>query len=273
MKFGETLATLLTPEWRTQYIEYEQLKIQLYVAQEEAPSAEAVGEENLRRYYATFDEKFFVTCEKELSKINTFFSEKLAEAVRKSAALKAELESYKEMARKQPWRGVAGATTTTTAADSEKGADGNGGDNNSKKRRVSTKKYFGGGGSSSKRGNEEQQQPMISRKKGKDFKLAFSEFYLSLVLLQNYQQLNFTGFRKILKKHDKLMNAESGAEWRAAHVDTAPFYANKQIDAMIRDTENIYIEELEGGDRQRAMKRLRVPPLGRLWIRSSECLI
>lgn len=37
-----------------------------------------------------------------------------------------------------------------------------------------------------------------------DLKLAFSEFYLSLILLQNYQTLNFTGFRKILKKHDKV---------------------------------------------------------------------
>jgi len=37
-----------------------------------------------------------------------------------------------------------------------------------------------------------------------DIKLALSEFYLSLVLLQNYQSLNFTGFRKILKKHDKV---------------------------------------------------------------------
>ena len=37
-----------------------------------------------------------------------------------------------------------------------------------------------------------------------DIKLALSEFYLSLILLQNYQSLNFTGFRKILKKHDKV---------------------------------------------------------------------
>ena len=37
-----------------------------------------------------------------------------------------------------------------------------------------------------------------------DLKLAFSEFYLGLILLQNYQTLNFTGFRKILKKHDKV---------------------------------------------------------------------
>lgn len=44
----------------------------------------------------------------------------------------------------------------------------------------------------------------IPSRKLQDLKLAFAEFYLSLVLLQNYQSLNFTGFRKILKKHDKV---------------------------------------------------------------------
>lgn len=48
-----------------------------------------------------------------------------------------------------------------------------------------------------------RQQPVM---KLSDLKLAFSEFYLSLILLQNYQNLNFTGFRKILKKHDKVLN-------------------------------------------------------------------
>lgn len=46
------------------------------------------------------------------------------------------------------------------------------------------------------------------RLKTYDLKLALSEFYLSLVLLQNYQSLNYTGFRKILKKHDKV-NAQN----------------------------------------------------------------
>lgn len=31
---------------------------------------------------------------------------------------------------------------------------------------------------------------------------------------------------------------------------------------MIHETETTVTQELEGGDRQRAMKRLRVPPLG-----------
>jgi SPX domain protein involved in polyphosphate accumulation len=63
------------------------------------------------------------------------------------------------------------------------------------------------------RTREKQSQRKQSRKRT-DLKLAFSEFYLMLVLLQNYQTLNFTGFRKILKKHDKLFQTTRGDEWR-----------------------------------------------------------
>lgn len=49
-------------------------------------------------------------------------------------------------------------------------------------------------------------KPLIPARKIQELKLAFSEFYLSLILLQNYQTLNHTGFRKILKKHDKVGN-------------------------------------------------------------------
>lgn len=33
-------------------------------------------EDTVKRYYAKFEEKFFQTCEKELAKINTFYSGK-----------------------------------------------------------------------------------------------------------------------------------------------------------------------------------------------------
>lgn len=72
----------------------------------------------------------------------------------------------------------------------------------------------------------------------------------------------FLGFRKILKKHDKNLETDSGAKWRSENVDVAHFYANKDIDKLIQETETRFINELESGDRQKAMKRLRVPPLG-----------
>lgn len=190
----------------------------LYTAVEEAPSADGgVDDEILKRHFANFDETFFHYCDQELKKINTFYSEKLAEATRKYAALSAELKEAIEAAQK--------STKKSTAASNV-------------------------------------QKSGIPARKVQELKLAFSEFYLSLILLQNYQNLNHTGFRKILKKHDKLLRIENGTRWRQEHVEASHFFTNKDIDRIINETESVVTAELEGGDRQRAMKRLRVPPLG-----------
>ncbi|XP_018422921.1 PREDICTED: xenotropic and polytropic retrovirus receptor 1 isoform X2 [Nanorana parkeri] len=224
MKFAEHLSAHITPEWRKQYIQYEAFKEMLYAAQDQAPSIEVTDEDTVKRYYAKFEEKFFQTCEKELAKINTFYSEKLAEAQRRSATLQNELQSsldaQKESSRLPTLRHRRKAVFTLS--------------------------------------HEER----VQHRNIRDLKLAFSEFYLSLILLQNYQNLNFTGFRKILKKHDKILETSRGADWRVAHVEVAPFYTCKKINQLISETEGIVTNELEDGDRQKAMKRLRVPPLG-----------
>ena len=43
-------------------------------------------------------------------------------------------------------------------------------------------------------------------------------------------------------------------------METAPFNLTKKVDTLINDVENLFTQHLEKGDRQRAMKRLRVPP-------------
>lgn len=155
MKFGENLGAHITPEWRKQYIQYEEMKALLYGAIEEAPSAEVVEPEVRQRYFANFDEKFFTFCERELAKINTFFSEKLAEATRKLAALRSEL---------------------TTSSEPH----------------AATKRLLGFARSKGDASTVYRPDKVPARKL-QDLKLAFSEYYLSLVLLQNYQNLNFTG--------------------------------------------------------------------------------
>lgn len=60
----------------------------------------------------------------------------------------------------------------------------------------------------------------------------------------------------------QLLCVDIGARWRSENVETSHFYVNKDIDRLIQETEATVTQELEGGDRQRAMKRLRVPPLG-----------
>merc|ERR1712179_789022 len=93
MKFGKHLGAHITPEWRKQNIQYEEMKAMLYAALNQSPaSAEMVEEEALTRYIARFDELFFTYCAKELAKIDTFYSEKIAEATRKFSMLKSELE-------------------------------------------------------------------------------------------------------------------------------------------------------------------------------------
>ncbi|KAK6308979.1 xenotropic and polytropic retrovirus receptor 1 homolog [Coregonus clupeaformis] len=222
MKFAEHLSSHITPEWRKQYLQYEAFKDLLYAAQDQAPSIEVTDEDTVKRYYAKFEEKFFQNCEKELLKINTFYSEKLAEGQRRFATLQNELQSSLDAQRESNAPGLRKRKTVFHLSQEER----------CKHRNI------------------------------KDLQLAFSEFYLSLILLQNYQNLNFTGFRKILKKHDKILETPRGADWRVAHVEVAPFYTCKKITQLISETEALVTTELEGGDRQKAMKRLRVPPLG-----------
>lgn len=229
MKFTEHLAAHITPEWRKQYISYEEMKTMLYAAVERAPSAEVVEQSVITRYLASFDEEFFQYCDKELAKINTFYSEKLAEATRKFSNLKSELNNY-----------ISKLESHRLSGSSRTGG------------RLALIRAF----------DRQAQEVKIHTRKIHDLKLAFSEFYLSLILLQNYQNLNFTGFRKILKKHDKLLGTNLGGQWRQANVEAAPFYTNKDIDRLIQETESLVTTMLEGGDRQKAMKRLRVPPLG-----------
>ncbi|XP_066586016.1 solute carrier family 53 member 1-like isoform X2 [Prorops nasuta] len=220
MKFAEHLSAHITPEWRKQYINYEEMKALLYAAVEQAPSTDVTEAHDLERYFNKFDEKFFHYCDKELAKINTFYSEKLAEATRRFANLNNELSELLITSEDGPTRS----------------------------------KFYN-------RGRILNKRP-VSARKLQEMKLAFSEFYLFLILLQNYQDLNFTGFRKILKKHDKLLNVDIGAKWKAEHVDVALFHTQKDIDRLIAETEALVTKDLESGDRQKAMKRLRVPPLG-----------
>lgn len=218
MKFGEQLASHLTPEWRKQYIDYEALKNLLYDSMQLVPTE---SEEKRIEHIAQMDEKFFNHCESELTKINLFFSQKIAEAQGKYHELQSELQAFKEVV------------------------------DHSKEHTGILRRRFGGREKLSKDTTKTDQQ----------LKLAFSEFYLSLVLLQNYQQLNATGFRKILKKHDKVTGNERGLDWRISKVEKSSFFLNREIETLITNVETSVINELEGGNRQAGMKRLKVPPL------------
>jgi len=56
------------------YCVLQEMKEMLYAAIEQVPAPDQVDPDSLSRYYAKFDEKFFSFCDKELAKINTFYS-------------------------------------------------------------------------------------------------------------------------------------------------------------------------------------------------------
>lgn len=58
------------------FLTLQEMKAMLYTAVEEAPSDESVEPEVISRHFASFDEVFFTFCDRELKKINTFYSGK-----------------------------------------------------------------------------------------------------------------------------------------------------------------------------------------------------
>ncbi|CAF1649579.1 unnamed protein product [Rotaria magnacalcarata] len=270
MKFAEHLSAHVTPEWNSQYIRYDEMKELLAQAIAKAQPFVDENDKLLReQFFLRVDEHFFQYCEKEATKINTFFAEKLAEASRRWETLKYEVMQMEQARRSTLHRSTVISSGSAGSNDPNIGATNTDGG-------TSTELKHRSGHSEDDRltasltralperlleKTREKHSQRVQYRKRTDLKLAFSEFYLMLVLLQNYQTLNFMGFRKILKKHDKLFQITRGEEWRKLHIDSAPFHTSQRVDQLISDVETLYTDTFESGNRARAMKRLRVPPL------------
>ncbi|XP_016978124.1 xenotropic and polytropic retrovirus receptor 1 [Drosophila rhopaloa] len=224
MKFGKTLETLMVAEWRYQYMNYNELKTLIRNAVDKAPDSSVVNNDVIVAYFKDFEELFFNTCDEELTKVNDFFAHKQAEAHRKLASLNYQL--------------------TLMVHDQQDP-------------RESQSTSRGSATSRSRQLEDNRQKPPINK-----LRLAMSEFYLSLIMLQNFQTLNMTAFRKICKKYDKNLKSDAGLIWYERFVVRATFSTGSRLDRMIVTVEDLYTEYLANGDRSKAMAKLRVPPLG-----------
>uniref|UniRef100_A0A1X7TBI9 Death domain-containing protein n=1 Tax=Amphimedon queenslandica TaxID=400682 RepID=A0A1X7TBI9_AMPQE len=68
--------------------------------------------------------------------------------------------------------------------------------------------------------------------------------------------------KETLEKHDKLASSDRGNKFFKENVEKSYFHKSKEINALIQRTEDIMINQLENGNRGRAMAKLRVPQLG-----------
>jgi phosphate transporter len=84
--------------------------------------------------------------------------------------------------------------------------------------------------------------------------------FVQLSELKSYVQLNRTGFRKVLKKFDKIVDRQLRDKYMASVVDPAyPFRAETtaQLDEDIAKMERAYTKIVTGGDMEAAKKDLR----------------
>ncbi|KAF0990994.1 hypothetical protein HZS_3100, partial [Henneguya salminicola] len=247
MKFTQQIKAAATPEWKLYYLNYSKLRKIIENCQNNAPNLNTL--QKIEQFINTLENEFFHLIDLELRKVNLMFSfnlERINEAERIFNDLKKEIGS-----------------SCLCIQNIDKTSQQ---DNTHVENAPSTE-------------NDVIQRPILDetldyelmkkmRKKNKKIdnfhktlKLATSEFYLYLNQIKTFQTLNFTGFRKILKKFDKVFKSSKGKQFLKISVQSSSFYVNSDSDCMCQDIEEIYIKIFSCGDRSKGMKKLRVPSI------------
>ncbi|KAJ0297191.1 hypothetical protein COL516b_010932 [Colletotrichum fioriniae] len=108
--------------------------------------------------------------------------------------------------------------------------------------------------------NDEMPDQTFLYSSGIMLKKRIISLYVSLCELKSYVQLNRTGFRKVLKKFDKILDKELRVKYMTANIDSAyPFKPEniKTIEENISKMEKAYAEIVTQGDEGLAKRDLR----------------
>ena len=83
----------------------------------------------------------------------------------------------------------------------------------------------------------------MTKKDVKHLKEAICEFYLFVQKLKTFQELNFEAFRKINKKHDKIMNKSTGNEFMKDNIDNSRFNLRSLTLNIVRHLEALMTKQ------------------------------
>lgn len=90
----------------------------------------------------------------------------------------------------------------------------------------------------------------------RQLKLAVVELYRGLEMLKSYRSLNQTGFRKMMKKFDKVTGHRSLAGFMSK-VNKCYFSQSEILDDLIEKTETMFAYYFEHGNHKHAVEKLR----------------
>ncbi|KIR29217.1 hypothetical protein I309_01804 [Cryptococcus deuterogattii LA55] len=99
--------------------------------------------------------------------------------------------------------------------------------------------------------------PERYQKYKKDLRNAVLEFYRQLELIKNYRIMNLTGFRKALKKFEKVTKIPCLEMYTDERISKCTFSKSEAIDDLIKQCEELYTIHFEHGDSKKARERLR----------------
>ncbi|OQS00489.1 hypothetical protein THRCLA_05941 [Thraustotheca clavata] len=89
---------------------------------------------------------------------------------------------------------------------------------------------------------EMKKKTEVDEMDAKRLMLAFVHFYRECIQLENYAVMNYQGFSKILKKHDKMTGHNTRTKYMRKMVNQSPFANYPQLITMLENTERMFAE-------------------------------
>ncbi|KAK7428812.1 low-affinity phosphate transporter [Neonectria magnoliae] len=294
MKFSHSIQFNAVPDWSSHYIAYSNLKKLIYQLEKtvhqtrtgDAESRPLIGRESP-------EEVFSEALNQELEKISTFYAYKEKELLGEAAQLLADVGDESAIEDRAYLRRLSSSETQRVSNPRSRSPHSRSSDNDDSgsdedettgltRRRGSGRRKtapnikplqsdlsastdFGRAGRRHSNTMDEygDQAMMFSSglfSSGIMLKKRIITLYVQLCELKSYIQLNRTGFSKVLKKFDKILDKELKTSYIQAHVDSAyPFQDRTQrtVEENISKMEQAYAEVVTDGDEALARKDLR----------------
>ncbi|PNY26005.1 Leptomycin B resistance protein [Tolypocladium capitatum] len=299
MKFSHSIQFNAVPDWSSHYIAYSNLKKLIYYLEKSVHQSRA-GDSESRPLIANEEpeEVFSKSLGVELEKISSFYVAKEGELLDEVNRLLSDVEERGRHSMDGPAplhrissEGHRGngrpASSTGPGSDDEDGIEDSASDDETtgltkvkgsnaggRRRTVAHIGYHQDLAASSELGRSARRHSTTFDDYGDQsvlfapglyssgimLKKRIISLYVQLCELKSYAQLNKTGFSKVLKKFDKILDKELKAEYMRAHVDTAyPFRdeTKRVIEENIAKMETAYTDVVTGGDSELAKRDLR----------------